>query len=975
MARLNWRQGNVDAARDQLEQAKVSAARLDWNSGPAEVEVAVETAEIEAQFGTASSGYEKSQIAVRLAEETFGVHHPRVSESLLMLAMAFERQNEVEQSLEVTRRRLRILADGLEFLALDSLYVIKDLAVLHATCQRVDTATTLLGIVDANIHLTTKHARHLLAITHRQRGQIAFSKGDYSEAISWLQSATDLVSSSILGDPISNLRTMMTLGSAYTEIRDFESAAIILGNAINQCIRIHGRARKSTAPVFISAIQAFAQVGRFDDANVALLEVSRLRQEGVLSEFESVALSAAESMLLTRMGRHHEAFDALDAVRSISSSSLILRQQGAFRFLTYELELRFRLGDTLGAVADYDRLIDLFREDRRAVDELYMNKIKMMAKLGSAQDLAPMLKEIFVPTVESLHALANTTTDMARIRMASRLRFRAEAWTNLVTPHESPRRIYDAISAFKGIAYDVARIQSLGLDISGPPSSAVSLSLPQTIVHRGFLKNPPTSADELLRLEQQLLRLDQQTREVGQARQRVKPEQRRRTVADIQSHLRDDEMVLDFWSIRPDLLEYSLPEIRRQRRRVDCFVIKKESVERVALGWQDEIEAKIVEWRNSIALDDPLIERKMARSVAALVWEPLEVSPDQVGQVYVCPEGVLTNLPWSALPGATPEKYLIDDIGISVIPSAAHLDSSSRGSGLFRDSSPRMLLAGDIQFREPDSRDPSVSKQRIGLLNDRSKLHELPGTKLEIDMIESQFRTRWNSGVLLRLEKDRATEQVFRENARQFHFIHLATHGLFAPETLVSEANRYDTEKLFATSGIKVQFIHPGSASALVFCAPPAFAANSSDDGLLTALEAQDLRLRDAALVVLSACDTANGKFESGEGIAGLQRAFHIAGAQGVVSSLWTVNDEATAIFFAKFYELLWNDQLDPRSALRATQRWMIRNPQAEVVSLAERIPNFTQTQSVTRRSNSATSGLGSPRNWAAFVYSGGLAP
>jgi len=586
-----------------------------------------------------------------------------------------------------------------------------------------------------------------------------------------------------------------------------------------------------------------------------------------------------------------------------------------------------------------------------------------------------MLKEIFVPTVESLHALANTTTDMARIRMASRLRFRAEAWTNLVTPHESPRRIYDAISAFKGIAYDVARIQSLGLDISGPPSSAVSLSLPQTIVHRGFLKNPPTSADELLRLEQQLLRLDQQTREVGQARQRVKPEQRRRTVADIQSHLRDDEMVLDFWSIRPDLLEYSLPEIRRQRRRVDCFVIKKESVERVALGWQDEIEAKIVEWRNSIALDDPLIERKMARSVAALVWEPLEVSPDQVGQVYVCPEGVLTNLPWSALPGATPEKYLIDDIGISVIPSAAHLDSSSRGSGLFRDSSPRMLLAGDIQFREPDSRDPSVSKQRIGLLNDRSKLHELPGTKLEIDMIESQFRTRWNSGVLLRLEKDRATEQVFRENARQFHFIHLATHGLFAPETLVSEANRYDTEKLFATSGIKVQFIHPGSASALVFCAPPAFAANSSDDGLLTALEAQDLRLRDAALVVLSACDTANGKFESGEGIAGLQRAFHIAGAQGVVSSLWTVNDEATAIFFAKFYELLWNDQLDPRSALRATQRWMIRNPQAEVVSLAERIPNFTQTQSVTRRSNSATSGLGSPRNWAAFVYSGGLAP
>jgi CHAT domain-containing protein len=768
---------------------------------------------------------------------------------------------------------------------------------------------------------------------------------------------------------------MMTLGSAYTEIRDFESAAAVLGDAINQCIRAHGRARKSTAVVFISAIQAFAQVGRFEDANKALVEVERLGEEAILSDFELLAFSGAAGMLLSRMGRDHEAYDSLERVRKIRTIPSIMRQPGVYRFLTYELELRFRLGDTLGAVADYDRLIEQFRDDKRAVDELYMNKVKMMAKLGSAQDLAPVLKDIFIPTVESLHALANTTTDMARIRMASRLRFRAEAWMNLVTPTESAQQIYDAIRCFKGIAYDVARNQSLGVDATSSPTAPVHPYLGDPIAQNAQQRKLPGTADELLQLEQQLLQLDQQARELGQSRQKVNPELRRRTLAEIQSHLREDELVLDFWSIRPDLLDYSLPENRRQRRRINCFVVRKDSVSRVALGWQDDIEATVMEWRNSIAMDDPVAERKRAKAVAALVWDPLELSPDKIGQVYVCPEGILSNLPWSALPGTVPEKYLVDEIGISVIPSAAHLHSSSRNGNTFQDASPRMLIAGDIQFADPKPRSELASEQRSSLLNDRSRLQELPGTKLEIDMIERQFRARWKTGTMLRLEKDRATERVFRENAHRFQYIHLATHGLFAPESLVSEANRYDTEKLFATSGIKVQFIHPGSASGLAFCARVPESENSWDDGLLTALEAQELTLRDSVLVVLSACDTANGKFESGEGIAGLQRAFHIASAQGVISSLWSVNDEATAIFFAKFYELLWNEQLDPRSALRATQRWMLRNPDTEVASLALRIPNFAKTTAVTPRQNSTAPGLSSPRNWAGFVYSGGLAP
>jgi CHAT domain-containing protein len=132
------------------------------------------------------------------------------------------------------------------------------------------------------------------------------------------------------------------------------------------------------------------------------------------------------------------------------------------------------------------------------------------------------------------------------------------------------------------------------------------------------------------------------------------------------------------------------------------------------------------------------------------------------------------------------------------------------------------------------------------------------------------------------VEKE-ATKKRFLEQYREHGIIHFATHAL---------TDDKDPMRSFV-----------------------AFYPDGQEYRLFTN-ELYDLDLKEAQLVVLSACETGAGRLQRGEGVMSLARAFAYAGAQSVATTLWNANDEATAYISTHFHEYI-NDGLSLDEALQ----------------------------------------------------------
>jgi CHAT domain-containing protein len=151
-------------------------------------------------------------------------------------------------------------------------------------------------------------------------------------------------------------------------------------------------------------------------------------------------------------------------------------------------------------------------------------------------------------------------------------------------------------------------------------------------------------------------------------------------------------------------------------------------------------------------------------------------------------------------------------------------------------------------------------------------------------------------------------------------------------------------------------------------------------DGRLQVDEALRRWKLNADLVTLSACQTALGKYEGGEGFVGFAQALVLCGTRSVCLSLWKVNDTATALLMERFYQNLLGKRagLDKPmakvAALAEAKEWLRTLPLEEAVKRAASMMNADE------RGNGSAAALAKskeprpfahPYYWAAFVLVG----
>lgn len=324
------------------------------------------------------------------------------------------------------------------------------------------------------------------------------------------------------------------------------------------------------------------------------------------------------------------------------------------------------------------------------------------------------------------------------------------------------------------------------------------------------------------------------------------------------------------------VLEYVLADPRSY-----CLAITRDNVRVVALASREAIETLAGAYLTKIKA------KQSAPVEAHRVYDTLFKGIPEITREHwiIVPDGRLHLLPFDALPDEN-GRYVVHSHTITYAPSATSMYLMNADRRLRQSRRYPLLAVGGVSY---DQR-PDVSKLAVTAGYVRGGLGELPGSKQEVLAASTALNSQSNTLLL----GPAATESAFKHAPLDdFEVIHLAVHG-FADEK------------------------HPERAALMLLSDPAA-----GEDGILQPSEIMQLHT-NAEIVVLSACDTAVGRLQGEEGIANISRAFLLAGAKNVISTLWSTDDIFSAYLMKRFYARLAANAT-VASALTGAKREVLR--------------------------------------------------
>ncbi len=293
-------------------------------------------------------------------------------------------------------------------------------------------------------------------------------------------------------------------------------------------------------------------------------------------------------------------------------------------------------------------------------------------------------------------------------------------------------------------------------------------------------------------------------------------------------------------------------------------------------------EAKNIELLSDSKTDIQDIS-KASTSLYRQIWHPIQ-QYITTGKVLIIPDGELFNLSFELL---SPQriKSLADFSEKSIL--ADYVVSYDYSLLLLKHKSKEVDYNEDFVAYAPEFTEKMKHNYEVAITDsiafDKTYL-TLLRQPFSVDLAKSSAR-RFDGNFFI---NEDASKQVFINSAKEHTIIHIGTHA---------ESNNKNPE-----------------LSRLIFAKNPKD-ANLIENNSLYSYEIYNYNF-SSGLALLTACETGRPTYRPGEGMISLAHAFNYAGSESILTSLWNIDEQASAVVISAFYDDL-ADGLPKDVALR----------------------------------------------------------
>ena len=339
------------------------------------------------------------------------------------------------------------------------------------------------------------------------------------------------------------------------------------------------------------------------------------------------------------------------------------------------------------------------------------------------------------------------------------------------------------------------------------------------------------------------------------------------------------------------------------------WAVTRDTLHVYRLPREEQIRGAVREFRKAIEAGKTGVRGntdvgEIGARLYTMLFGQLQVKEASMPAWLLSGEDALLELPFAAL--VIPDSGVPEDRGQGVFLAERHSLQVIAGQAFTETPLPKappspsgFLSVGDpiYNFADPRWKSTVTAAGRIqmwwsSLAGDTAtQFNRLPGSHREV---EASAAAWGGGGTSHLLEGSRATREKFLESLSPApKIIHLATHAFS---------------------------MAPGGEAYLVF----GMGANGRL-GMLSTSAIQTLHV-PGSVVVMTGCSTAPGDANSGLGLAGLVRAWTVAGASAVVATEWAVGDNAGNALLPSFYRHLQQTPNNVAESLRLAQVEMIHS-------------------------------------------------